>query len=84
MNTPPKPLVRVTWHDAQDAGQPWMSEADAGAFGERLCEIVSVGFVVSKGPKYLTLAGDWDAEDENYGRVTKIPTGMVVSVEELP
>jgi len=78
-----KPLVKVVWSDAQDHPDNWVAEADVEAFGDVPCDIVSVGFLVSKTDKYLTLAGDWDEVDQNYGRVTKIVTKMVISMNEL-
>lgn len=78
-----KPLVRVTWLDAQDHAAKWVDESEAEGFSDADCQIVSVGFLVSKGTKYLTLGGDWDDADKDYGRVTKIPVGTIVSVEEL-
>lgn len=76
-------LVRVQWRDAQDHPEKWVDEGDALEFGEADCTIESVGFLVSRTAKYLTLAGDWDAVDHDYGRVTKIPASMLISVEEL-
>ena len=78
-----KPLVRIVWEDAQDHSDKWVDEADADAFGAKLCTIISVGFLVSRTDKYLTLAGDWDADDKDYGRVTKIPAGVVREVITL-
>lgn len=76
-------LVRVKWNDAQDHPDKWVDEEDAGRFGDLDCTIVSIGFLVRKTDKYVTLAGDWDAIDKDYGRVTKIPVGMILSVEPL-
>ena len=78
-----KKLVRVVWIDAQDHPNKWVDEGDAEAFGNIDCSITSIGFLVSKTDKYITLAGDWDAIDKDYGRVTKIPVGMVQSLEDL-
>ena len=78
-----KPLVLVTWADAQDHPQKWVDEEDAAEFGNSSCLIVSVGFLVSKTDKYITLAGDWDETDKDYGRVTKIPCSMMVELKEI-
>lgn len=78
-----KPLVKVVWIDAQDHSDPWVHEDEVTAFGARDCPIVSVGFMVSKTNKYITLGADWDAEDSNYGRVTKVPISWVQSITEL-
>ena len=78
-----KRLVKVVWHDAEDHSQTWVDEADAEAYSESMCSIVSIGFLVRKTEKYVTLAGDWNEGDTDYGRVTKIPIGMVQSIDDL-
>lgn len=78
-----KPLVRVVWIDAQDHPDKWVDEKDATEFGSVSCVIVSVGFLVSKTEKYVTLAGDWDETDTDFGRVTKIPVAWLISLEDL-
>jgi hypothetical protein len=75
--------VRVTWHDARDADGSWVSEADAQAFGETMCVVVSLGFKVRQTDKYLTIAGDWNIADKDWGRVMKIPTDWVIKVEDV-
>lgn len=76
-------LIKVTWWDAQDHPDKWVDVEDAEKFGDLDCQIVSIGFEVRKTAKYLTLAGDWDDVDKDYGRVCKIPVGMIQSIEEL-
>lgn len=78
-----KKLIKVIWHDAQDHAQKWVDEKDAECFGEEVCEIISVGFLVSKTERYVTIAGDWDATDKDFGRVTKVPVGMIREITEL-
>ena len=78
-----KPIVFVSWHDAQDHSEAWANEADVAEWSTQNCLILSVGFLVSKTEKYVTLAADWDEDDKNYGRITKIPAGMVVELKEL-
>lgn len=78
-----KPFVVVRWSDAQDHPDKWVDEEAAEAFGDDACNIISIGFLIRKTDKYITLAGDWDAVDKDYGRVTKIPIGMVQSIETL-
>jgi len=76
-------LVLVRWLDAKDADDTWVSERDALAFADAEVEVSSVGWLVSRGPKYLTLAGDRSPADATYGRVCKIPTSMLVSCVDL-
>lgn len=78
-----KPLVKILWHDSRDADGSWISEDEAEKYGEEPCEVYSVGFLISKGSKFVTIGGDWNPQDKDYGRVTKIPVGMVVSIEEI-
>lgn len=75
--------VRVTWHDARDADGSWVSEADAQTFGDIMCVVVSIGYLVRKTDKYLTIAGDWNISDKDWGRVMKIPTDWVIKVEDV-
>ena len=76
-------VVKVFWSDAQDHPDKWVNAAAAAAFGQVTCIIESVGFLVSDTEKYVTLAGDFDISDDNYGRVTKIPKGWVTRVEDI-
>ena len=80
-----KQLVLVTWDDAedQDATKTWMDEEDINTFSQQNCTVASVGYLVSKTSKYVTLAADWIDKLGHYGRITKIPTGMVVKIEDL-
>lgn len=78
-----KPLVQILWHDSRDADESWIGEEDALKYGEEPCEVYSVGFLISKGSKFHTLGADWNPQDKDYGRVTKIPNGMVISLEYL-
>ena len=76
-------MVRVLWADSQDHAEKWVDEEDAITWGQTSCDIISIGFLISKTPKYITLGADWDAIDKDYGRVTKISTSMLVSIENL-
>lgn len=77
-------LVRIVWHDAADEAETWMKDAE---IDEEAHEVVSVGYVVRATPKYWTLAGDIiegeDPTDPTWGRVTRIPCGMVQRVDVL-
>lgn len=78
----PKP-VEVIWNDAQDSIEPWVGEADAKGFAEEPCPIISIGYLVRKTDTHLVLAADWNNSNKDYGRVTKIPAGMVVKMRDL-
>jgi len=73
----------VEWLDSQDHKDKWVDEGDATEFGNISCTIISVGFLVSKTEKYITLAGDWDDSDKDFGRVTKVATAGVISLADL-
>lgn len=77
-----KPFMKVVWHDAADDGRTWVPAEDIQPFTEELCEVTSWGWMVGASKKYITLAADYIA-DGTYGRVTKIPRGMVVSIDEF-
>jgi hypothetical protein len=78
-------LVKVTWDDAEDPsdGKTWLDTEDVETFAAHACTVESVGYLVSRTAKYVTLAADRIEGLGHYGRVTKIPTGMVVSLVEL-
>ena len=76
-------MVQVVWSDSQDHADKWVDEEDAITWGQTSCDIISIGFLISKTPKYITLGADWDEVDKDYGRVTKISTSMLVSIDYL-
>lgn len=83
-----KPLVRVTWIDASDPpnDQSWYTDKEVDDFSDDTCRVVSVGYVKSKTKLYLTLVADYiDNHNGTYtwGRPTKIPIGMVESIDTL-
>ncbi len=43
-----KPVVLVTWHDAQDLKDTWASEKDTQEWSTTSCVIASVGFLGSR------------------------------------
>ena len=77
-----KRFVKVVWHDAQDEGHTWVPEEDIPAFTEAICEVVSWGYLVGATKKYVTIAAD-AITDGPYGRVTKIPVGMITKLEDF-
>lgn len=78
-----KRRVEVTWLDSQDHPDAWVAEAEASAFGQAICPVTSLGYVMSDTDKYLTIGGDWDESDQNWGRVTKITKGTILKVVPL-
>lgn len=83
-----KPFVRVVWLDASDpqGDESWFRESEALKFGEELMEVSSFGYLISKTAKYVTLVADHitkGTKETTYGRLTKIPVGMVVSITDI-
>ncbi len=78
-------LVLVTWDDAEDPadGKTWMDDEDVETFSTHNCTVISVGYLVSKTAKYVTLAADAIEGLNHWGRVTKVPTGMIVGIREI-
>ena len=78
-----KPFVKIIWHDAQDDGRTWVAADEIAEFANATCEVTSWGWAVASTKKYVTLAADYIHDGATYGRITKIPRGMIVSIEEF-
>lgn len=83
-----KRLVRLTWMDAEDPtnDSSWYSDKEVDDFAANICEVISVGWIKSKTDKYITLVADYYINDDStttWGRPTKVPVGMVTSIEDL-
>ena len=87
LNEMPKKLrkVIVKWRDAADCPETWCSEDEVKSFAKEDVLVETTGLLYSKTAKYLVIVGDVIKEDEGntYGRVTKIPLGMVVKITSL-
>lgn len=77
-------VVEVVWIDAQDHPDTWVDAGDAGDFNDSACEITSIGYLIKRTDKYVTIGGDYDLTDDNYGTVRKIPVGVIKSLDILP
>lgn len=75
-------VVSVIWWDAEDMKETWSDQKDVDEFNDKVYEVTSVGYLVRKTDKYLSLAGD-RGTDASYGAVRKIPMGMVKSITEF-
>ena len=83
-----KRLVKLVWLDAADPGAgegPWFSDKDVDDFSETEVTVTSVGWIKSQTDKYVTLVADWfdDEHGTTWGRPTKVPTKMVVSMVDI-
>lgn len=83
-------IVRVVWIDASDPDAPgegsWYSDKDVDDWSSKECKVVSVGYLKSQTALYVTLVADWIRNDDGthtWGRPTKIPVGMVQSIETI-
>jgi hypothetical protein len=77
-----KPVI-IVWRDAGDHEDTWADMKNVDEWADRELLITSIGFLVKKTEKYYTLAGDFDRDNQNYGRVTKIPVSMAIELKEL-
>lgn len=73
--------VLVEWHDILDGGGEWQD--DDGKLAP--VTVRTVGFMLSKGPKHITIARDYfDHEDKRtLGGRLAIPTGCIVKITQL-
>lgn len=77
-------IVKVHWRDAEHIiNDTWTDEAKVQEFADEDFVLESIGYLVRKTDKYVTLAGDWDEYNKNWGAVRKIPSAMVLSIEDL-
>lgn len=73
-------FVKVVWNDAEDCKQTWYDAEDLKReFEKPHCQVASYGFVVLENDDYVWLAADYIPRDKNWGRITRIPKGMIVS-----
>ncbi len=77
------PFVKIVWHDAEDIEGTWVRAESIADHAAEPCEVTSWGYLVSKTRRDYVLAGDVIPRDETYGRVTKIPRGMVKRIETI-
>lgn len=74
--------VKLIWRDSADEKQTWMREDE---IDENPVEVTSYGWLIRRSKVYYTIAGDVHkaGEEKVYGRVTRIATGMIVSIHEV-
>ena len=72
------PLVLVTWHDAWfDFDQPTSDDSRADYL------VRTVGFLVSDGPRFLSVAQEVLPDGDGFRAVTHIPVSIVEAVVAL-
>lgn len=77
-------LVEVSWEDAEDAtDKTWYDDKEMDAISTRLCPVKSIGYLKSQTDKFITIYGDFSPDPSTYGRVTKVPMGMVRNVRVI-
>ena len=79
------PWVVVEWTDAADEKETWIRTSE---LIDSPYLVLSSGFLVRETFQYLTLAGDWtpgedDKQDATWGRITRIPVGMIIDRNTL-
>lgn len=75
---------RVFWTDAEDFKETWASKDEVDDFSKSICLVESIGFIIKKTDKYITLVRDIIKDEkggDTYGGVTKIPRKMVKKIE---
>ncbi|HEY7659575.1 MAG TPA: hypothetical protein VIC58_03155 [Actinomycetota bacterium] len=71
----PYPLVLVEWHDA------WFDFDQPEPEGERADYLVrTVGFLIARGPRFLSVAQEVLPDDDGFRAVTHIPIPVVERV----
>jgi hypothetical protein len=78
-----KPFVCVHWHDAADKEGTWTPHEDVEEFATSVCLVVSWGWLVRETKAYVTLAADYIEDHATWGRITKVPRGMIVKMEVM-
>lgn len=78
----PMQRVEICWLDAADHEDTWVSQKDAEDFNDSDYEVKSIGYLVKRTEKYITIASDIGV-DGTLGTVRKIPLGMVTGVVDL-
>ena len=76
-------LVRIIWRDAEDIMDTWSKDKKVQNFSLADFMLESVGYLVRKTDKYVTIAGDWDVANKKWGAVRKFPTAVVLDIKEL-
>lgn len=80
-------FVKVIWHDAADHEKTWVKESEIDSFNTDPIVIESFGFLLRRTKRYVTIAADQiiggAGEETVWGRVTKVPAGMVRSIKEI-
>jgi hypothetical protein len=75
---PDYPLVQVTWHDA------WFDFDQTEAEDCRTDYLVkTVGFLLSEGPNFLSIAQEMLPDGDGFRAVTHIPVPIIESVTQL-
>lgn len=80
----PEGIVYITWADASDADGTWTDAGEAKTFSNETCTVHSIGYIIAKTKLYITLARDFIPSTGAYGAVTKVPVGMILSMERMP
>lgn len=85
MTTPPPPtprkIVAVVWKDIQTRAD-WVGERATVIAEMKPIECVTVGFLLVENDELIIIA-DSASRDRDFGGITVIPTGVVISTEVL-
>jgi hypothetical protein len=77
-------IVRVVWLDTNECSlSTWQSKEEL--LGSEPCQISSLGYLIKKDEKTITISADKDDfdQDDLFGRSQVIPLGVVLRIEHL-
>tara|TARA_R100000734_G_C3291733_1_gene83478 strand:- start:573 stop:821 length:249 start_codon:yes stop_codon:yes gene_type:complete len=77
-------IVRVVWLDTNECSlSTWQSKDEL--LDSEPCQISSLGYLIKKDEKNITISADKDDldEDDLFGRSQVIPLGVVLRIEYL-
>ncbi len=75
-------IVQLCWLDILGHESPWITNEEAKKM--KPMEMTSMGKVVSKTRKYITIAGTWSKQDpDTWGNCNSIPVGVVQEIRKV-
>lgn len=82
MESNPKPeLVVVIWEDTAALEETWSDEEEARELKPGIMH--SVGWILAKTPKYLTITSSVEFDGELVGDVNCIPLGCIREIKQI-
>ena len=73
-------LLIVDWYDTESKPE-WTEKDDTKKWGNKYCEIRSVGFLIDDNKKCLVLCAMYN--DNDFGDIHKIPKGCIKKIKHI-